>query len=799
MFSPIGPRWRKVLRDLWQSKTRSVLVVLSIAVGVFAVGTIVSTRVMLSQDLAASYAGTRPAGAILFTRPFDEDLVRAVRRMDGVGAAEGRARAGVRLQVRGDDWRDLRLEVLPNYGDIQIGRMRLERGIWPPPKREILLERGSFALLARQVGDTLVVETPNGKQHELRLAGVTHDLNKPPAAFVSWLQGYTTFDTLEWLGFPIQRRMTELHVVVGERPTDKAYVQSVADRVKHKVEQSGRLVSFVHVPPPGEHPATQQVETFLLILGALGGLSLFLSVFLVVNTVTALLAQQVPQIGIMKAIGARGRQVTAMYLGMVLLYGLVALALAVPLGAGAAYAFTSYLASLINFDVAGFRLPLQTLALQAAIALLVPLLAALWPTVAGTRVTVREAISTYGLTKGSFGAGRIDRLVQRVRVFPRPLLLSLRNTVRRKARLALTLFTLTLGGAIFIAVLSVHASLLATLDDALAYRQYDVSVRFSQPQRIEQVVHEAKQVPGVVAAESWRFGTARRLRAGDHEGPDIQLIAPPAETVLIRPVVLEGRWLLPGDEDALVINTEVLREEPDLKVGQEVTLKIDGRETTWRIVGLVRAVIAGPIAYANFPYFARVVHAVARTNGVQVVSERHDAASQTAIAAALKEHFDGVRMRVSSTLTASAQRRNIEYQFNILVTFLAIMALLLAVVGGLGLMGTMSINVLERSREIGVMRAIGASNRSVLQIFMVEGLLIGTLSWLIGAVLSLPISKLLSDYIGIAFMRAPLSYTFSPQGAFLWLGIVLVLAALASFLPSWRAARLTVREVLAYE
>ena len=122
-----------------------------------------------------------------------------------------------------------------------------------------------------------------------------------------------------------------------------------------------------------------------------------------------------------------------------------------------------------------------------------------------------------------------------------------------------------------------------------------------------------------------------------------------------------------------------------------------------------------------------------------------------------------------------------------------------AVVGGLGLMGTMSINVIERTREIGVMRAVGASDGSVLKIFMVEGLFIGVLSWFIGTIVALPIGKLLSDAVGIAFTDFPLNYTFSTNGALLWLAVVLILAAMASFLPARSASRLTVREVLAYE
>jgi len=490
-----------------------------------------------------------------------------------------------------------------------------------------------------------------------------------------------------------------------------------------------------------------------------------------------------------------------MYLASVTIYGALALLIAVPLGALGAWAFTAYLATLINYTPGAFRIPAVVLLLQAVVALIVPLLAALWPVIAGARVTILEALNAAG-GRGTFGLSFFDRLVASasgaLRV-PRPILLSLRATFRRKARLALTLSTLTLGGAIFIAVLTVQASLTATLDEFLAYWKYDVNVNFTQPRRIEQIVQEVKQVPGVVDAESWRFGTARRVRADEREGIDLQLVAPPAETKLVNPVVLSGRWLLPDDENALVINSEVTKEEPDLKVGSEVTLKIDGKEHEWRVVGIVKAVMSGPTVYATYPYVAALTHNVGRANGVQVVTERHDAAFQNQTVNVLKQHLDSVGLKVAGTGTISSTRQNVESQFNILVVFLAIMAVLLAVVGGLGLMGTMSINVLERSREIGVMRAIGASDSAVIQVFLVEGLLIGLLSWAAGTLLSLPISRLLSDVVANAFMRHPLTYTFSPQGAALWLGVVVLLAGMASFFPAFRASRLTVREVLAYE
>jgi putative ABC transport system permease protein len=111
----------------------------------------------------------------------------------------------------------------------------------------------------------------------------------------------------------------------------------------------------------------------------------------------------------------------------------------------------------------------------------------------------------------------------------------------------------------------------------------------------------------------------------------------------------------------------------------------------------------------------------------------------------------------------------------------------------------MSLNVLERTREIGVMRAIGASDGAVLRIVVVEGVIIGVLSWLIGTLLALPLSRFLSDMVGRSIMEADLSYTFSTQGALLWLALVIILATLASSWPARNATRVTVRDVLAYE
>jgi putative ABC transport system permease protein len=144
-------------------------------------------------------------------------------------------------------------------------------------------------------------------------------------------------------------------------------------------------------------------------------------------------------------------------------------------------------------------------------------------------------------------------------------------------------------------------------------------------------------------------------------------------------------------------------------------------------------------------------------------------------------------------------REENKLMFTIVVAFLILMALLLAAVGGLGLTTTMSINILERVREVGVLRAIGASNLTVGKIVLVEGMAIGLLSWFLGLVLSWPISAFMSEQLGLALIKIPLSFQYSTGAAIVWFFALQAVALVASLGPARKAVRLTIREVLAYE
>jgi len=792
-----SPRWRKVLGDLWSNKTRTLLVVLSIAVGVFAVGMIGGARVMLPHDLAAANDASNPASATLQIGPFDDQLVRTIRRLPGVDDAEGRGTTVFQVSAGPGVWKYTMVKVIPNFDDLRIGTIKPLSGAWPPPEKQLLLERSALAYLNTQVGGTVVVELPDGTMRQMRVAGAVYDVTWASQLFKAG-SAYITSDTARWLGQSGQ--FSELLITVTGDRHDIAHIKPVVSQVREKIERSGRTVDFVNIPdPPGKHWADSVLVAIMVVMSVLGAISLVMSGFLVVNTISAILTQQTRQIGVMKSIGARSRDIVGMYLMTVLVFGMLALLVAIPLGALGAQVFVNVFAGLLNFDALGGGVPPSVLGLEVAAGLLIPLLAALWPVLSGTRITVREALSGYGLGKGRYGRSGVDWLFGRIRLLSRPLLLSLRNTFRRKGRLALTLSTLVLGGAMVIGVLSVHASLLKTLDEFFLTYNYDIEVYMARPTRVVAIENAARQVPGVIGVESWGQTRGPRVLADRTKTPGITITGLPKQTKLFQPKIVAGRWLLPADQNAVVIAADLLKTEPDLKLGDDLVLEINGRETSWRIVGIAQVLFVDRQVYADNDYLARVTNSVRRSGVVRVVTQQHDAAFRAAVAKDLRERFKRIGLQVGGTVTISEMRDSAEFQFNIIVVMLAVMAVLLAVVGGLGLMGTMSINVLERTREIGVMRAIGASNGAILRIVLVEGVMIGVVSWLIAFALALPFSMLLSSVVGQSFLRSAISYSFSLSGGLLWLGIIIVLAALASFLPAWNASRITLRDVLAYE
>jgi len=806
----LSPRWRKVTRDLFAHKLRTALVVASIAVGIFAILVVMGGRGILIAAFDTNFPKSNPSTAVLVTSGFDQMLVDRVSRSAGVAEAEGRRSASVRYRLgdvtgktdppsqftQAQSPTSISLQAAKDWTTSRLEKVFPQSGTWPPARGEVVLEMSDTQVSSLAIGDVITVDTTGGDRRLLRVAGFAHDINSFPAMFVGHITGYVSIDTMADLG--IEPGMDQLLIKLDATGLTRAGASRIVSKIRDDVIAPTGVVTYnTYVPEPGSHRLGDIFKAVSILLLVLGAMALALSGFLVVNTVSALLTQQTRQLGIMKAIGGRARQIGAMYLALVAIYGVMAIAVGLPLGAYWASWFANFAGGLLDFGPAATLPPAYTVALAVAVGFLVPLIAALLPITRGTRTSVVTALNATGMSGANFGHGIIDRLLGRLRGLPRPVALSLRNTFLRKGRLAMTLTTLVLASAVVMSVGSVRASILQTVTDVATWWNYDSEVNFAAPVSARMAEREAAKVKEVTASEGWLVSGATLRRGDGSENTQLAMIALPPDTSFITPYLVNGRWLTATDTDGVVVNTDVVKGE-NLSIGDRVTLKVHGDDHVFRVVGVVRGQLMGPVFFANRTYIEGLFGLQGSITRLLVRSTDHSTTGQLATATRLEQRFTDIGLLVAGIQGQSQMSENFANELGIMVTFLIIMAVILAAVGVIGLSGTMIINVLESTREIGVMRAIGASHASIYQVFVTEGVVIGLLSWAGGVVLSIPMSYGLVTLLGSA-IGVPLSFAFSWEAVIGWLLIVTAISAVASLLPAFNASQVSVRDAIAYE
>ena len=795
----MSSRWKKILADFWGNKGRTTLTILMIAVGAFAVGLNGNMGSYMNESMDADYLSASPSEAEVYASQLNDEAVRIAREVPGVDAVEGRTSAGGKVLRADDKPVDIRFTALKNDVPQTVNQLKPAKGETSIPllgEKQILVDESAVSL-GFKPGDIIHVELDNGKKRDLIFAGYMHDVTGFPYAFTESINAYVTPDTLEWLGGSSNYNV--LMISVAEKQTDQDHVTQVAQQVADRLERAGSIIYFVSVYQPGHHFAWNISQGVFFILGVLGYMTVLLSGVLIVNTITALMTQQTRQIGIMKAVGGGNAQVFLMYVVLILSFGVVALALAIPLANAAGKAVGGGLAAWLNFHTVPFKGYPSTIVQQIIVALVVPLIAAILPVYNSVRITVREALSDYGI--GGNSNPNVKPVSKSVLWIPRPIRLSLRNAFRRKVRLALTLFTLVLAGAIFIGVYNLWASFDQVMHDIQGYFLADINLSFGRYYRYDEVAGIAESVPGVSSVEGWTEYAGTLVMDEKQEGTQILLIAPPSTSTLIDPIITAGRWLTTGDENAIVIGNHLLNIFPDLQIGDWLTIKIDDKETKWRIVGFfsITGNVSPPFLYVNYEYLSRIVGAPGQVYSLRVLTDQHDATAQSKINDQLQAAYTERGIQITSTELGADFIQSQKSQTDVLVYFMLVMAALIAIVGGLGLMGTMSINVLERTREIGVMRAVGASNGDIQSIVIVEGMVIGLISWIVSILLAIPITNVLTYGVGVSIMTSPMPPVYGASGIIAWLIFMLVLAAISSMIPARRASKLTVRDTLAYE
>lgn len=800
--------WTKIKADLLLHPARTLLAITSIAIGIFVVGTLLGMMDLELSQMDAAHRQSSPSHiSLILRKDVPLDSIKAIQSVPDVAAVDTLTQFTVRYKTPNNaDWQLGTIVFRNDYKQQRYDQLTLLSGAWPKANN-LAVERLSMKAASLKTDDSIQFETTNGAV-TMPIGGVIrHPFVKPPK-FGGQLHFFIDAAIAPIFGIP---ENSFRQILVQITPPYNAYkARSVAAAIRTKLAEQHINVNATLLQNPEQHWGRPFFAGINLVLTVMAWASLALSSVLILNTVSAVITQQTDQIGIMKSMGGKCRTIARIYLSEVFVLAVLALLLAIPASLGAAYLSSRWLLDLFNIELNQFSYSNRALGFMVVGGLVAPLLASLWPIWHGASLTVREALASYGLGADYTRRGLSGWLESKIiNTLPTLYAVALGNLLRRKARLLWTQTVLIIAGVLFMIIMSLIASVNLTLDHELARSHYAVRLGFSTDQPSQQITSIVNSVPQTRGIEFWQRLPAelsqgkKRLRQVGSLG--LQMIALPVSSQMYQPLIVAGRWFIPSDagQNVLVLNAATA-ELNGIKAGDSLEVTVAQHSSNWQVIGLYRW-FAGS-GYAIEPLYAPLDTVQALTHNSKHYALALLSASistlteEKSYADTLKKAFQDhhIPLDFYTTISTLEQRQFAKNQFKPITGMLLGLASMIAAVGGIGLSGTLAIGVLQRTREIGVLRAIGARSATIFNLFMLEGFLHGILAWLISIPVAYLLAEPLAKKLGQIMLELQLDFVFSTLSVGLWLAIILSIVVVASYWPARYATRIVVRDSLNY-
>ena len=800
---------RKSLADVTRRKGRTLLVVLGIFIGVFGLTAITITQDQLFAAFAFSVGSqaTQP-DLIVDVDRLDPQLVPAFLAVPNVKRVQEETTLTTQWHVsRAPGHVDLTIISYPDLQHIPLTPFELTSGRYPGAG-EIVMEYGDVAIQPFTIGDLVTVDTAQGTAR-LRVVGLARTPGVNPAttdsargymrdAALQSLPAFTDVATAPPLG-PL--RLAHIAVKV----TSITQVSATAHALGTLLQAHQVTVLGVSYPEPIT-AQLRQIDGIFTLLRILALIAVVMSGILLLNTVTMLIAEQIAIIGTMKAIGGTRRTILRGYLLSVGLYSLLATVPGLVLGILGGAQLASILARAIPLALGPLVVTPGLIALSLALGFGVPLCASLWPLWNGTRITVRAALAAYGVNKGE-GNSSLSRLGQHLTWISQTTWLGLRSLFRKRASAALTLLMLTVAGTSFLVVQTAAGSVNETIGSTWVNIHADVEVYADEP--YSQARAQIGTLPNVRRIE--RFGIAGAQTPWGKLG----LWGFEPQTQIYHYQLTSGRWLREDDSNVVLLSDAVAAQTGLHPGSRLVITSLEGnRSITWTVIGTLKEAVdsLGQIGTAVVPVNTLyqfegtpAASAVDYANKLLIQARDHTSAGVSQLA----DQIDalGSNLILSGSVGRGAglgpvflvQDEALRHQreFYILYAVLYAVALLTGAAGILGLASTLTASVVERQREIGLVRAMGASSWRVAQIFWVESLALGGISWCLGALLGLPLASVFLQLF--SRLVIPIDFVVDPLAFLVMLAALLLIVTLASVVPARRASSLHIADLLRYE
>jgi putative ABC transport system permease protein len=779
---------KKVFRDISQRKMRTVLTVIGIAIGIIGLSAINIASSQFKRSLEFSSNITSQPDIQIYTDPTSASLANVIQQQPNVLTVQAQGSIVTRWSL-GEDHKLIQVIGITDFANMTINRFKLIEGQLPGPG-QIILESSSRMFSDVHIGDSVSIQV-GATYKALTVSGFIVTQGRPQAPLAGRAYGYMAEPAFE----TFFERSGVTNFAIRVKDYDKRY---------QTLTQISQVMSERHAPVQGsdvgrDDSISEIADGVFGIMNVLSVIAILLSVILLLGTVMALITEQVQAIGTMKALGGRRGKIMRHYLVLVGIYATIGTTIGIAVGIAGGYLLALYLGGLVSLEIGPLQVEPSLIVEGALVGIGTPLLAALIPVYMGTRITVKQALSSYGVentaNRGDRGWARIARVA--FGLFPQTFQFGMRGIFRKRLRTVLTLLTLATSGAAFLAVQTANYSFNTFLGQVYTVYHYDVMVSLSDAMPLSRYQQLLSPVPGVGRIESFSQDKATT------DWGDAALTGVQVDTQLYRYEVTAGRWFTSSDTDAVIISQDAA-EKSGLKVGNTIHFTIGLHTLHWQVIGIARdfsdigpgnfGVLLTPITQMN------ALFDMAGDSSQKVMI-------QTTIPAATPEDIDALARKVDTALsnagylpdvaTVQQQIEQAQSKYQTIYTLLDLVAIVIALVGSIGLANALVMSVLERRREIGILRSLGGVGRKVAQVFWAEGATLGGLAWVLALLLGFPAAWGLLEIQ--ARLLAPVPFAFNSLNLVWMFLVIFILASLACVGPAFAATRVKIAQTLRYE
>ena len=607
-----GTRLRKILRDVWARKVRTLLVSSSIFIGVLGVVTLFSAGEILIDQLQEDLQQDELAMIRLSVtsssqaQANDQAVLDKLRDVPGVAEVEGRYVYRMSWRLPGAEFfEDGTVAAYTEPLDaMDLEPPTVERGAYPQPGEKALA-------VERRMADRYGLDI--GSEIELRILSDSGD-NDGAVKTETWTVSGIVFQPYGEVGGtgPLENETLafaqpqQAQYIAGRTGLSAIYARynnfATADDDIEQFESNldNYAIEFRFLEDPAENSAIEQTRSTNRILVLLAMIALVVSGFLVINVINSIVVEQRRQIGVMKSLGGRREDSFIIYTGITVVYGIIGVIPGVLLGIPGGYYAAQGLANQTNTIIDEFAVSPTGIILGIVVGLAVPFLAAMAPVWTGTRVSILDAMTDVGI-EATYGQGLLARIIA---LIPMPITLrqAINNVNRKKWRLALTGTTLTVAVGAFMGIFAVFSSIATEVEETFETIGNQIGISPSQGRPLEDITSligtdefQARLAEeGLPQLRDIEPGASLAITIVGYDPPPISAGPPglfafginPANPDIARLDLREGDgWQEDPTREGVVISSRIA-DLMAVGAGETINIRARGNEREFEIIGV---------------------------------------------------------------------------------------------------------------------------------------------------------------------------------------------------------------------